>query len=91
MGYLIPGPDGPRVLPDWQSCWDTIAAAVGRHLEILVDSKLFFCVFNLDSDSYERYLNFDTGVLHRISSRIYIAEWFSLGSHFEKNTKYEEQ
>ena len=31
-------------------------------------------VFTLGFDSYERYLDFETGVLHRISSRIYLAE-----------------
>ena len=43
-----------------------------------------FGVFTLDFDSYERYQDFDTGVLHRIWSRIYLAEWFGLGSHFAK-------
>ena len=43
-----------------------------------------FGVFKLDFDSYERYLDFETGVLHRNSSRIYLAEWFGLGSHFGK-------
>ena len=38
----------------------------------------------MDFDSYERYLDFETGVLHRNSSRIYLAEWFGLGSHFGK-------
>ena len=41
-------------------------------------------VFNLDFDSYERYLDFETGVLHRILSRNYLAAWLGLGSHFEK-------
>ena len=41
-----------------------------------------FGVFKLEFDSYERYHNFDTGVLHILSSRIYLAEWFGLGSHF---------
>ena len=27
-GYLIPVRDGPRLLPDWESCWDAVAAAV---------------------------------------------------------------
>ena len=31
-----------------------------------------------------RYQHFDAGFLHRISSRIYLAEWFGLGSLFEK-------
>ena len=26
MGYLVPVRDGPRVLPDWKSCWDIILA-----------------------------------------------------------------
>ena len=35
-------------------------------------------------DSYERYQDFETGILHRISSWIYLTESFGLGSHFEK-------
>ena len=42
-------------------------------------------VLKLDFDSYERYLDFDTGVPHRISSRVYPAEWFGLGISFVKN------
>ena len=41
-----------------------------------------FGVFKLNVDSYERSQSLDTEVLHRISSRIYPAEWFGLGSHF---------
>ena len=26
-GYLVPGRDGPGLLPDWESCWDAVAAA----------------------------------------------------------------
>ena len=48
--------------------------------------ETIFRDFKLDFDSYERYLDFETGVLHRISCRIYLAEWFGLGSHFGKNT-----
>ena len=45
-----------------------------------------FGVLKLDVDSHETYLDFDTGVLHRVLSRIYPAEWFGLESHFsEKN------
>ena len=40
----------------------------------------------MDFDSYERYLDFEIGVLHRISSRFYLAEWFGLRSHVEQNT-----
>ena len=36
----------------------------------------------MDFDSYERYLDFETGVLHINSSRIYLAERFGLGSYF---------
>ena len=25
MGYLVPGRDGPGLLPDWESCWDAVA------------------------------------------------------------------
>ena len=31
-GYLIPARDGPRALPDGQSCWDAAAAAVSRKM-----------------------------------------------------------
>ena len=27
-GYLVPVRDGPGLLPDWESCWDAVAAAV---------------------------------------------------------------
>ena len=47
-----------------------------------------FGVFKLDFDSYERYLDLDTGVLHRIWSRIYLAQWFGLGSHFGTNASF---
>ena len=36
----------------------------------------------MEFDSYERYLDFETGVLHRVSSQVHLAEWFGLGSHF---------
>ena len=39
-------------------------------------------VFKLEFDSYEGYFDFDTGVIHRISNRIYLAEWFGLRSNF---------
>ena len=58
-----------------------------RHLEIQVDiqaKKLFLEFPNWIFDSYERSQDFETAVLHRISSRVYLAEWFGLGSHFEK-------
>ena len=48
---------------------------------------IIFFVFRLDFDSYESSLNFETGVLHRISSWIYLAEWFGLGSIFWKKYK----
>ena len=41
----------------------------------------------LDFDPYERYLDFETGVLQRILSRIYLAEMFVLGSHIGKNDR----
>ena len=47
--------------------------------------ETIFGVFKFDFDSYEGYLDFETMVLHRISSRIYLAEWFGLRSHFGKN------
>ena len=43
---------------------------------------LEFALMTLDSDETSR--DFETGVLHRISSRVYLAEWFGLGSHFGK-------
>ena len=43
-----------------------------------------FGVFKLEFRSYESSQNFETGVLHRISSRIYLEEWFGLGSRFGK-------
>ena len=48
------------------------------------DWGTIFGVLKLDFDSYERYLDFETRVLHRNSSRIELAEWFGLGSHFGK-------
>ena len=36
-GYLLPVRDGPGALPDGQSCWDVVVAAVSCHLEIQVD------------------------------------------------------
>ena len=27
-GYLVPGRDGPELLPDWESCWDAVVDAV---------------------------------------------------------------
>ena len=44
-----------------------------------------FGVFKLDVDSYESARNFDTWVLHRISSRIDLAEWFGLGAILPKH------
>ena len=52
----------------------------GRHS----GQETIFGVFKLNFDSYESSQDFQTGVLHRISSRIYLAEWFGLGSDFEK-------
>ena len=49
-----------------------------------------FGTFKFDFDSYESSRNFETGVLHRILSRIHLAEWFGLWSHFGKCTKYQE-
>ena len=61
---------------------------IGQRLEIQVDiqaRKLYleFALMTLDSDETSR--DFETGVLHRISSRVYLAEWFGLGSHFGRN------
>ena len=48
--------------------------------KLIIDT--IFGAFRLALDSGKRYLDFDTRVLHRISSRIYLAEWFGLGRHF---------
>ena len=37
-------------------------------------------LLKLDSDPYERYQDFDTVALRRISSRIHLAGWFGLGN-----------
>ena len=47
--------------------------------------ETIFGVFKLEFDSFESSRNFDTGVLHRSSSRIDLAEWFGLGSLLWKN------
>ena len=39
----------------------------------------------MEFDSYARYLDFETRVLHRISTQMYLTEWFCLGSHFAEN------
>ena len=44
-----------------------------------------FGVFELQFDSYGRYLDFQTKVLHGIPSQTYLAEWFDLGSNFGRN------
>ena len=41
-------------------------------LKLYSPNSATFGVFKLDFDSYERYQDFETGVLHRISSRIYL-------------------
>ena len=33
-GCLVPGRDGPGLLPDWESCWDAAAAAVTWKLKL---------------------------------------------------------
>ena len=38
----------------------------------------------MDFDSHDRYQDFETGVLHRILSRVHLAEWFGPGSHSGK-------
>ena len=74
MGYLVPVRDGPGLLPNRESCWDAVAAAVTWKLRLTFWPESIFGVFKLDFDSYESSWNFDTVVLHRISSRIYLAE-----------------
>ena len=61
---------------------------IGQRLEIQVDiqaRKLYleFALMTLATDETSR--DFETGVLHRISSRVYLAEWFGLGSHFARS------
>ena len=48
---------------------------------------LEFALMNLDSDETSRDIR--TAVLHRISIPFIWAEWFGLGSHFEKNAWFE--
>ena len=43
-----------------------------------------FGVFKLEFGSYESPRNFETVVLHRISTWIDLAEWFGMGSDFRK-------
>ena len=49
-----------------------------------VGRETIFGSFKLEFDCHERHTDFDTGALHRISSQIYLAEWFGLGSHVGK-------
>ena len=84
MEYSIPVRYGLGVWPDWRvvgtppSSSSASPGNSGWHF----GQGTIFGVFKLDFGSYERYQDFDTGVLHRISSWIYLAEWFGLGSHF---------
>ena len=57
---------------------------IRRFRLVFCPGNYIFGVFKSNFESYERYLDFETGVLHRISSRIYRAEWFGPGSQFEK-------
>ena len=70
-GYLVPGRDGLGVWPDGKIVGTSSpppSASSGNS-----GQETIFGVFELDFDSYERYQDFETGVLHRISSRIYLA------------------
>ena len=71
IGRVVGTPPSPPPSPE-SSRWHS-----GR--------ETIFGVFKLDFDSYESSRTFDTGVLHRKSSRIDLAEWFGLGSHFGIN------
>ena len=60
--------DGSGLLPDWESSWDVIVVAAA-----VTWRGTMFGVFRLDFDPYESSGNFDTGILHRIPSRIDLA------------------
>ena len=72
-GYLLPVRDAQGTLPDVESCWDAVAAAVSCHLETQVDilaGELYLELFIWFWGRGERYLRMETGVLHRISMRV---------------------
>ena len=63
-----------------------------RHLEIQVDiqaRELYLKFFTWFCGRCERYLRMETGVLHRISIQILWAQWFGLGSHFQKSACFD--
>ena len=64
-----------RGLTRLESCRQTaVAVGVAWKFRLTCWPRNYIWIFKLDVDSYERYQEFDTGVLHRISSRIYLAE-----------------
>ena len=73
----------------WERQLKRDTAGIGGVTRTLIDRHsgqgTIFGVFKLEFDSYESSRNLDTGVLHRISSRIYLAEWFGMGGHFGKH------
>ena len=90
MGYFIPVRYGLGVWPDGKivgtpppSPPSAKSGNSGWHS----GQETILGAFKLDFDSYERYQDFETGVLHRISSRFYLAEWVGLGSAFNKLLK----
>ena len=74
LGHHAQEPNIPFRNPSLRLC------LLGWHLA----QETTFGVLNRMFDSCERYLDFDTGALHIISNRMYLAEWFSLGSHIWK-------
>ena len=86
-GYFIPVRYGLGVSPDWRVVGapspPSPSASPGNSGWHSGWGTLFG-VFKLEFGSYESSRNFETGVLNRVSSRIDLAEWFGLGSHFGK-------
>ena len=92
---LVPGCDGPGFLPDLDGCWDIAAAvavaAVTSKFRSTFRPGNSLGVFNLDYDSHERYMDFNTRVLHRLCESHLSSRVVWPGSHFRKITVYEEQ
>ena len=89
-GYLVPGHDGSGLWPDGKIVGTSSSppSASSGNSDWHSGQETILGVFKLDFDSYKRYQDFETGVLHRISSRFYLEEWFGLGSHCGKNAAH---
>ena len=75
MEYLVPVRDGSGLLPDWESSWDVVVAAVTWKFKLTFWPGNYIWSFQIGIlHTYESSRNFDTGVLHRISSRIDLAQ-----------------